>query len=411
MASTTVRAARPAPATPGLLGNGSVIMRTHQLGMVLLLVAAHVGAAQETRSREPPPRIPLRVGLTIVTAISQPAGDYESIKRIVALTPDTLHLTYSNEHPKPLGLLEDPSPAPRPLVKLDATRTILRRDLRDSHSYLQQFGEPRNVPDFVPGTTAIGVSTAVLEELKTKGTTQLTVYQASSGGMPPIKEPREPGTIDYRLSGTLSRVESGSVPVPVIVNGTLAELPAIHVKGTLVYPAEFWILDEPENPIALRYEIDRDTLTVISIDFPGEAVSGARAEANAGTPVERVADALAKRCRAEVYGIYFDFDEATIRPESEPVLQEIANAIESNPGWSIRVEGHTDSIGGAAANLALSKRRAAAVKDALVKQHGIAAARLTTDGFGASRPKESNATLQGRARNRRVELTRTCSKE
>ncbi|HEX6535207.1 MAG TPA: OmpA family protein [Gemmatimonadaceae bacterium] len=384
-------------------------MRTHQLGAVLLLIAVHAGAAQRTRSRELPPRIPLRVGLTIVTAINQPAGDYESIKRIVALTPDTVHLTYSNEHPKPLGLLEDPAPGPRPMVKLDATRTILRRDLRDSHNYLQQFGEPRNVPDFVPGTTAIGVSKVVLEELETKGSTQLTVYQASTGGMPPIVEPREPGTVDYRLSGTLTRVESGTVPVPVIVNGQRVELAAIHAKGTLVYPAEFWILDEPENPLALRYAIDRDTLTVVSIDFPGEAPPGARAEAEAGTPVERVADALAKRCRAEVYGIYFDFDEATIRPESEPVLREIADALARNPGWSIRIEGHTDSIGGAAANLALSKRRAAAVKDALVKQHHVAAARLTTDGFGATRPKESNATLQGRARNRRVELARSCS--
>jgi outer membrane protein OmpA-like peptidoglycan-associated protein len=228
--------------------------------------------------------------------------------------------------------------------------------------------------------------------------------------MPPIKEPREPGTIDYRLTGTLSRVESGSVPVPVIVNGKRVELPAVHAKGTLVYPAEFWILDDPENPLALRYAIDKDTLTVISIDFPGEAPAGERAGAGAGAPLEHVADALAERCRADVYGIYFDFNEATIRPESEPVLREIADALRRNPRWSIRIEGHTDSIGGAAANLALSKRRAAAVKDALVKQYGISAARLTTDGFGATRPRESNATLQGRARNRRVELVRACSK-
>jgi outer membrane protein OmpA-like peptidoglycan-associated protein len=372
---------------------------------VLLLAAVEAISAQQ-----PPPRIPLRVGLTIVTAINQPTGDYESIKRIVALTPDTAHLTYSNEHPKPLGLLEDPSPGPRPLVKLDATRTILRRDLRESHNYLQQFGPPQNVPDLVPGTTAVGVSAAVLQELKTKGSTQLTVYQASTGGMPPIKEPREPGTIDYRLTGVLSRVESGSVPVPVIVNGKRVELPAVHAKGTLVYPAEFWILDDPENPLALRYAIDKDTLTVISIDFPGEAPAGERAGAGAGAPLEHVADALAERCRAEVYGIYFDFNEATIRPESEPVLREIADALKRNLGWSISIEGHTDSIGSAAANLALSKRRAAAVKDALVKQYGIAPARLTTDGFGATRPKESNATLQGRARNRRVELVRACSK-
>jgi outer membrane protein OmpA-like peptidoglycan-associated protein len=70
------------------------------------------------------------------------------------------------------------------------------------------------------------------------------------------------------------------------------------------------------------------------------------------------------------------------------------------------VEGNTDNIGGDAYNLDLSKRRAAAVKEALVTQYHIAADRLSTNGFGASHPIETNDTLEGRARNRRVELTR-----
>jgi outer membrane protein OmpA-like peptidoglycan-associated protein len=350
----------------------------------------------------------------VVTAINQPTGDYESIKRIVALGADTVHLAYSNEHPAPRDLLDGPTPGPRPLMKLNATRTILRRDLRESHSYLQQFGEPKNVPDFVAGTTAIGVSSAVLHELKTQGSTQLTVYQASVGGMPPIKEPRDPGTVDYRLSGTLSRVEPGAVPVPVIVNGRRVNLPAIHAKGTLIYPAEFWLLDNPENPLALRYMIDRDTLTVISIDFPAEVSaeqqSQGAAGAGGGGGTEDIGSALSKVCRAEVHGIYFDFNEATVRPESDLTLKAIAEALRRNPPWTIRIEGHTDSIGGAKSNLTLSQRRAEAVKDALVK-HGIDAARMTAQGFGATRPKESNATLQGRARNRRVELVRACGSQ
>jgi outer membrane protein OmpA-like peptidoglycan-associated protein len=356
------------------------------------------------------------VGLTVVTAINQPTGDYESIKRIVALGADTVHLAYSNEHPAPRDLLDGPTPGPRPLMKLNATRTILRRDLRESHSYLQQFGEPKNVPDFVAGTTAIGVSSAVLHELKTQGSTQLTVYQASAGGMPPIKEPRDPGTVDYRLPGTLSRVESEAVPVPVIVNGRRVKLPAIHAKGTLIYPAEFWLLDDLENPLALRYMIDRDTLTVVSIDFPAEMLAqqqnqdGVGAGAAPGGDIGDIGSALSKVCRAEVHGIYFDFNEATIRPESDLTLKAIAGALRRNPPWTIQIEGHTDSIGGARSNLALSQRRADAVKDALVK-HGIDAARMTTQGFGATRPKESNATLQGRARNRRVELVRACGSQ
>jgi outer membrane protein OmpA-like peptidoglycan-associated protein len=80
--------------------------------------------------------------------------------------------------------------------------------------------------------------------------------------------------------------------------------------------------------------------------------------------------------------------------------------LKDNPDWKLTVEGHTDNIGGDPYNLDLSKRRALAVKEALIAQYGIATDRLTNAGFGASRPVESNDTLEGRARNRRVELVR-----
>ena len=110
--------------------------------------------------------------------------------------------------------------------------------------------------------------------------------------------------------------------------------------------------------------------------------------------------------QAEVYGIYFDFASDKIKPESEPVLREIADALNHNPTWKLRVEGHTDNIGGDDYNLNLSQRRAEAVKLALVTRYHIGAERLTPKGFGATRPKEPNDTLAGRARNRRVELVR-----
>ena len=80
--------------------------------------------------------------------------------------------------------------------------------------------------------------------------------------------------------------------------------------------------------------------------------------------------------------------------------------LRDNPEWSLTVNGHTDNIGGDVYNLDLSKRRAAAVKQALITQYRITPERLSTDGFGASRPVDTNDTLAGRARNRRVELTR-----
>jgi outer membrane protein OmpA-like peptidoglycan-associated protein len=77
-----------------------------------------------------------------------------------------------------------------------------------------------------------------------------------------------------------------------------------------------------------------------------------------------------------------------------------------NPDWKLTVEGNTDNIGGDAYNLDLSKRRAAEVKRTLVTEYHIAPDRLSTDGFGASHPIDTNDTLEGRARNRRVELSR-----
>jgi outer membrane protein OmpA-like peptidoglycan-associated protein len=116
--------------------------------------------------------------------------------------------------------------------------------------------------------------------------------------------------------------------------------------------------------------------------------------------------ALSKERKVIVYGIYFDFAQATIKKESGPVLHEIADLMHRNSTWSLSINGYTDSIGGDAYNLALSKRRAAAVRDTLVGGFGIAASRLTSNGFGSAFPVDSNSTLQGRARNRRVELIR-----
>ncbi len=116
--------------------------------------------------------------------------------------------------------------------------------------------------------------------------------------------------------------------------------------------------------------------------------------------------ALAKDRHVTVYGIYFDFASDRIKQESHRVLSEIAKVLRDNPSWSLAIEGHTDGIGGDQENLDLSRRRAAAVKQALTTQYRIATNRVTTEGYGKSRPVDRNDTFEGRARNRRVELVR-----
>jgi OmpA-OmpF porin, OOP family len=105
------------------------------------------------------------------------------------------------------------------------------------------------------------------------------------------------------------------------------------------------------------------------------------------------------------HGILFDVNSDKIKPESMPVLQQVADALSAQNTLKLMIEGHTDSTGDAAANLELSKRRAASVKSALVGM-GIAADRLTTEGFGDTKPAAKNDTPQGRAENRRVEFVK-----
>src|SRR4029079_12109552 len=105
------------------------------------------------------------------------------------------------------------------------------------------------------------------------------------------------------------------------------------------------------------------------------------------------------------HGINFDIDKATIKPESMGTLNMIVQVMKDNPDLKFEVDGHTDNSGAAQHNLSLSQQRAAAVKEQLVKM-GIDASRLTTKGFGDSKPISDNTSLEVKANNRRVEFVK-----
>jgi len=125
-------------------------------------------------------------------------------------------------------------------------------------------------------------------------------------------------------------------------------------------------------------------------------------EANA----EAFANDLRTTGHAAVYGITFDTDSARIKPESAKALGEVAKLLKAEAGLNVHVVGHTDDRGTAEHNLKLSQARAQAVLQALVKEHGIAAGRLTSHGCGPYAPVATNDTEEGRAKNRRVELVK-----
>ena len=372
-------------------------------------------------------RIPLVAGLTVVTAIVTDRGDYESVKQITGIDGKAVSLTYSADVPDAGfgglvggdlgGLLGGDSKRRevggdskrREVRHVRGRRRVVREDLQRARAYMHLFGE--RLPETIPGSTALGVSAAVLADLKTKGESSLTMRSSTIGtGLSSLigafggdefknlKEIRDLEEID-KVSGTIRRVEPGAVPIRVLVNGQPTDLPAIHARGKLgERDGDFYFLDDPDNPLALKWTFGDDRLQVVKIAFT---------EKRAADPKPaRIEMDLEKTGRAEVYGIHFDFDSDVLRPESRPVLEEIAAALREHADWKLSVEGHTDNVGTDEHNLDLSRRRAAAVKKALVDRHGIADRRLSPAGFGASRPKDTNDTVEGRARNRRVELAR-----
>jgi OmpA-OmpF porin, OOP family len=106
------------------------------------------------------------------------------------------------------------------------------------------------------------------------------------------------------------------------------------------------------------------------------------------------------------YGIYFDVNKDEVKPESYGTLKDIAAVLTENPTVKVKIFGHTDSDGNEIANMDLSKRRSAAVKEELTKTFGIDAARMETDGKGQSQPIAANDTPINKALNRRVEFVK-----
>lgn len=113
--------------------------------------------------------------------------------------------------------------------------------------------------------------------------------------------------------------------------------------------------------------------------------------------------AFGKGCKAVLYGVNFDLDKASLRPDAEPPLQQALLLLKAGGPRTVEIGGHTDNTGSAAHNRALSQARAESVRAWLVA-HGIPAARLSAQGYGDTQPVKPNTDEIGRALNRRVEL-------
>jgi len=125
-------------------------------------------------------------------------------------------------------------------------------------------------------------------------------------------------------------------------------------------------------------------------------------ESNMGCP--EIAEETKEVFQKALKGIQFESGRDVIKTRSYGILNNVADIMNENPEYKLTIDGHTDAQGDDAANMLLSEKRAAAVKAYLIKK-GIDAGRLTSRGFGETKPKDTNDTREGRANNRRVEFT------
>lgn len=174
-----------------------------------------------------------------------------------------------------------------------------------------------------------------------------------------------------------------------------------------ISPAHVRLRPGPGSPLLATVELrsgwsGSHAFTVTANAGPGQT---AQASIRIDASIE-LAGAFESQRRVRIYGIHFNVDSAQIQAVSEATIAQIAHVLGAHRDWRMRVEGHTDSDGGAAYNKALSVRRARAVVNDLIARYHVDRARLTSAGVGLTHPVAPNTTEGGKALNRRVELVR-----
>jgi outer membrane protein OmpA-like peptidoglycan-associated protein len=332
--------------------------------------------------------VPLKVGLTLSYSwMRTPQEEYECLIHVTKIDAAFVETSLSCNHPDRGG----------PFV-----RRVCRSDLRGARMLHTVYGVVKVIgpsgeeePETIVGATAFSMSSAEFAQMKRSGIMNQHYVELGPSG-----ERVKNGVGELRVEGRET--------LRVIINDQALDLPVITARGKLAWTIRGQslhtedtavILDDERFPLFIDQQSTAEStasrIQFSKITYPSEG----------GT--HSLEGGLLENRRVDVYGIYFDFNSDRIRKESEPVLNEIGSIMKKYPDWRLRIAGHTDSVGGNSDyNLELSRRRSEAVRRALVGGFGITADRLSSAGYGAGAPIDTNDTPEGRARNRPVELVR-----
>ncbi len=239
------------------------------------------------------------------------------------------------------------------------------------------------------GRSTLEVLRNFQDSLKSKGFTIVFTCNAADGSCFESKQPDAGYFVGNALGDPL----------------TLPKLMDDYVHNFFEQGGRYFLarLDRPEGAVYVSLalgESSRGNVAVLRVVETKEMESG-KIEFLSSSQMQQAIEGAGK---VSLYGILFDFDKDTLKPESAPTLDEITKLLAAKPELKLKIVGHTDNQGTADYNLDLSKRRAANVVAALVQERGIAADRLSSEGAGLTQPVAPNDTEEGRAKNRRVEL-------
>lgn len=351
-----------------------------------MLALAMVSSAPALLDAQPVvERIPITNGTTISQVLQSPQLEREAMRTITDVSSKGIRYTWS-------------------FVEVAAGRDTIRGEHKvfvydadadtagKLHDYYKK-GEAEK-----PGYTRNAISRRIYDLVLEKRWAPFSVLGADAGKVPGTNRSQ---WVPAVYTGRLSMMKRVTEPFSLLLNGQRVTVPAYRMRMSLKndrqvhWNTDVLVLADRANPMILYYSRLRNHLRTVRIDQPQVAAAA----------LERK---LTSECRSEVAGIYFESNSAELSRESDGTISSIADILTRRKEWRITIEGHTDSIGSTGSNEELSRNRAKSVQQRLVLAHRIAANRIQSAGYGESRPRETNATLEGRARNRRVEIVRAC---